>query len=428
MKKNTRTVEAYRNSLTKKQAVLRNMRARLSGNTLSDDAISEAQALIEEKEAEIQALNDAIDELGAADEDKDEELKARIEELQAKVQEVQESLKAPRAKVALGNFLNSKDAMRQFASAVKNSKNSSEFRSNWREVLTKNGITTDGEANTGILPEAILTEINDLWENSADNFLSLLDITGLKAIKALYDSNDVDAETARAKGHKKGDEKAEQELVFLPKEIRAQIVYKYIRIDRETVEYEGGDGMLMQYVARELTYRIYHEIMRAVLVGDGRDASSEYKISKIEAIIDADSIYTTAITAEGTTPTMTDFMNLVNAIEADGAIVLVTSKEYLTAIRARKFAEGGTTEYVPVNDVAGMLGVDTIITTKLLPTTSNVAAIAFVGKAYKVVGDVTMHGFEDFNLSYNKNEYLYELYIGGGLTTPYSAAYLTVGE
>lgn len=403
-----------------------NMRARLSGNALSEDAVAEARALIEEKEAEIAEINDVIESLNAEDDNKDEELKARLEELQAKVREVQESLKVPRAKIVLGNFLNSGEAMIQFADCVRNSKNAREFRSSWKKVLASNGITTDGEANTGVLPEAILTEINDLWENSAENFLTLLDVTGLKAIKTIYDSNDVDAETARAKGHAKGTEKGEQELIFLPKEIRAQIVYKYIRIDRETVEYEGGEGLLIQYVARELTYRICHEIMRAVLIGDGRESTSEYKINKIEAIVDADAVYTTAVAAASDTPDMTDFMNLVNAIEAEGDVVLVTSKEYLTAIRARKFAEGGSTEYIPVEDVAGMLGVGKIITTKLLPSTDNVAAIAFVGKAYKVVGDVTMRGFEDFNLSYNKNEYLYELYIGGALAVPYSAAYLTV--
>ena len=50
--------------------------------------------------------------------------------------------------------------------------------------------------------------------------------------------------------------------------------------------------------------------------------------------------------------------------------------------------------------------------------------VAFVGKAYKVVGDVTMKGFENFVLAYNKNEYLTETYIGGGLGVYGSGAVL----
>ena len=73
------------------------------------------------------------------------------------------------------------------------------------------------------------------------------------------------------------------------------------------------------------------------------------------------------------------------------------------------------------------LGVSEIRTTKLLneaatDTVRKPRAIAFVGKAYKVVGDLTMQGFENFILSYNKKEFLTEIYAGGGLAVPGSGA------
>ena len=37
---------------------------------------------------------------------------------------------------------------------------------------------------------------------------------------------------------------------------------------------------------------------------------------------------------------------------------------------------------------------------------------------YKMVGDKRPDQFDDFNLSYNKHEYLMEMYVGGGSSIP----------
>jgi hypothetical protein len=39
-------------------------------------------------------------------------------------------------------------------------------------------------------------------------------------------------------------------------------------------------------------------------------------------------------------------------------------------------------------------------------------------RAYKMVGDRRPDEYEDFNLAYNKKEYLTEMWIGGGSVTP----------
>lgn len=418
MKKNEKTIAAYNSQRVAKEKVLKNLIQ--TKNTLSDEALAEAEALIAEKESEIATIKEMVAELEASEEDKSEELLAKIAELTAKVTEVENSLKEPKGLVEMQNFVNSKAGEKAFMKVVQNSATGADFRANWKAELSKNGITPEDI----MLPPAVLTEINDTWESTADNFLSLLDITGLLAMKTLTEQADTNAETSRAKGHKKGNEKDEQVLDFAPKEIRAQLIYKYITIDRETIEFEDTTGALMRYVSRELASRILHEIMRAVLVGDGRLVGDKNKISKFEAIVDADAMYKTDVVSLADAPTIEEVATAVDAIEADGDIVLAMSKQTARALRSYVAAAGGTTRYQSLEELAAELGVAKIITTRLLKDATNGApsVIAFVGKAYKVVGELTMRGFENFILSYNKKEYLTEVYAGGALAVPYSAS------
>jgi len=540
MKKNEKKLKNFTASLSAKENVLRRLRMR--SNTLSDEARAEAEAVIEEKEAEIESLRAQIEELDAAEENMDEQLRALVAELQGKVEEVEASLRAPRNTLRVHNFLKSEKAGNLFLDTVRRTQDAKEFAHNWRTALIKNGlfdfaVGEDGnpspEAFTGTLPEAVLEEINDAWENAADGFLQLLDVTGLLALKTLTDVNDADS--SRAHAHQKGSKKDEQALIFKPKEIRAEIIYKFIRIDRETVEYENAGGALLRYITRELATRIVHEIMRCVLTGDGRYLSNnpepenyhllpkEGHVTKLEPITEAAPLYVTETlskvpvviareTAEnpkhdnkdaaesvGWTegcltrpedciraalthmPTIDEVAAMVSTIEAEGDIHLFCSKALANHLRRFVYGGGGTPVYNALDDLAQMLGVAGIHTTRILPQVATaegvcfnaffdcfssgntakeylqekygidcknleetkeslynslngiinaheykmVQAIAFVPSAYKVVGDVTVRGFENFNLAYNKNEYLNEVYIGGALTVPFSGAYLT---
>jgi len=536
MKKNEKKLKNFTASLSAKENVL--SRLRMRSNTLSDEARAEAEAVIEEKEAEIESLRTQIEELDAAEENMDEQLRALVAELQGKVEEVEESLRAPRNFVQVQNFLRSEKAQRLFLDTVRRTQDVKEFAQNWRATLTQNGlfdfaVDEEGkpspEAFTGTLPEAVLEEINDAWENAADGFLQLLDVTGLLALKTLTDVNDADS--SRAHAHQKGSKKDEQALIFKPKEIRAEIIYKFIRIDRETVEYENAGGALLRYITRELATRIAHEIMRCVLTGDGRYLSDnpgsaqhpllpkEGHVTKLEPITEAAPLYVTETLSkvpviidhetggnpthdnsggdwkEGCftypedciraalthMPTIDEVAAMVSTIEAEGDIHLFCSKALANHLRRFVYGGGGTPVYNALDDLAQMLGVAGIHTTRILPQVATaegvcfnaffdcfssrataktylqdkygiscgesghtegshynnlngiinaheykiVQAIAFVPSAYKVVGDVTVRGFENFNLAYNKNEYLNEVYIGGALTVPFSGAYLT---
>lgn len=423
MKKNTKSVAALKRQVAAKNQVIENLKKKKLSNTLSDEVVAEAEALIEEKEAEVDFVEAEIERLENSEENRDGEMKAIIDELKEEVTIIRDSLKGPKSIVKMKNFIESKDALKAFREVVQNSTNSKDFKRNWNEVLVKNGITPADV----MLPPLIIAEINDAWENTAEGFLSLLDVTGLNGLKVLSENSDGSLTTpdlSRAHGHKKGDEKVEQELAFTPKEIRAQYIYKYITIDRETVDYEDENGILMRYVARELMSRVIHEIMRAVLIGDGRTAGTQGKIDKFEAITAAGVNYTATVVAAGADPTIDEVVQAINQIEADGAIVVFMSKQTAASLRRYVYASGGSPSYISMDDLASVLGVSEVRTTRLLDSTAAGAprVIAFVGKAYKVVGDLTMRNYDNFILSYNKMEYLTEVYAGGALGVLHSAA------
>ena len=141
MAKQSKTVAAFLAQNTAKEKVLNSLRKKLASNSLTEEAKADAEALIAEKEAEVQAIKDLVAELEAGEEDKSEELKAKIAELTAKVAEVENSLKAPRGLLRVQNFIESKNGAKSFLSVVKNSMNGEEFKTNWKAELTKNGIT-----------------------------------------------------------------------------------------------------------------------------------------------------------------------------------------------------------------------------------------------------------------------------------------------
>lgn len=418
MKKNKKTVEAFIKQKNAKNAILAGLKKKLAENTLSEEAKAEAQRVIDERQAEIDAIQAAIDEMEAAEEDRSEELMAKIAELQERQKDIENALAEPKGVLAVSNFINSNKGMDAFVHAVKNSASREQFFENWKNELVKNDITP----NTFVLPEAVLQEIGDTWETNAPAFLALLDITGLKAGAWGQESGDNEA-TSRAQGHKKGTEKNEQTLELTKKEVRAQIVYKYIAIDRETADYEDN-GVLMRYVARELTLRLMNEIVRAVLVGDGRAAGADNKISKIEAVDRAATdAYVTVSTAAAQYPTIDEVATAIANIEHDGEIVVAMNKKTALNLRAFVAASGGTTQYRSLDELAAQIGADRIYLTKYVPATAgNAAIIAFIGRAYKIVGDLRIDGFEDFNLQYNKKEYLTETYVGGALVYPKSGA------
>ena len=424
MKKNVKTLSAYKRELELKNALLPTMKGKFTANSLSEEAKAEAEALINEKQAEIESIKSAIEELEAAEENKDEELKSKIAELQRKQEELENSLKSKKFlevtnSVKLQEFMKSPSTAKALMNTIMKSESAKDFRSNWGKVLTENGITP---ADT-FLPQAIVEKITDVFERGADNFMRFLDVTNLKVYKSAIDTNESDS--ARAHGHKAGEEKKEEEVQLITKELRPQYIYKYLTVDREMIDENDENGVLGQYIANELAYRIMHEIMRAILVGDGRtDGANVGKITKFEAITNAADTYKTNVTSTKAEL----FINLATAaagLRAEGDKVLCINPATLIALRTFVFAEGGTKQLKAIDALAAELGVEHIVATNVVPADK---VLVFVGRAYKVVGNFNPETFENFVLAYNKKEFLAEVYAGGALTEYKSAAVVTITD
>lgn len=316
-------------------------------------------------------------------------------------------------------YLKSKQAVLDFANILKKGMDGKDTRKAWEEHLKSKGVTNPEL----LLPEAIVTEINNALGNSGAIYKTF-DDTGLTVFKVMHDTQSDGSE--RAKGHKRGTTKTEENITLTEKEIRAQYIYKYLTLDKETIREQQDSGALIKYVMKELPQKVVMEIERAAIVGDGRTGGND-QITKIEAITAADDYYVTK--TDATANFYEDIiLNLRGKIKAEGAKYLVMSTDSLSELQ---LAKDGAGHYIfPAGlDIAKTLGVEAIFTPTWMDNVKDkVKAVMYVGKSYKLVGDKDLSSYNNFLLSTNKEEYLMEIYKGGALTENKSAAVLTVAD
>lgn len=314
-------------------------------------------------------------------------------------------------------YLKSKQAVLDFANILKKGMDGKDTRKAWEEHLKSKGVTNPEL----LLPEAIVTEINNALGNSGAIYKTF-DDTGLTVFKVMHDTQSDGSE--RAKGHKRGTTKTEENITLTEKEIRAQYIYKYLTLDKETIREQQDSGALIKYVMKELPQKVVMEIERAAIVGDGRTGGND-QITKIEAITAADDYYVTK--TDATANFYEDIiLNLRGKIKAEGAKYLVMSTDSLSELQ---LAKDGAGHYIfPAGlDIAKTLGVEAIFTPTWMDSVKDkVKAVMYVGKSYKLVGDKDLSSYNNFLLSTNKEEYLMEIYKGGALTENKSAAVLTI--
>ena len=364
-------------------------------NAISDDARRE----IEERITELQQLVDDLKKLEAdsADgtDDKTEQMRAQMAEMMSRLDAMENRLKAGEETAnQVRKVVNSKAFAVEFQRCVQNSRNGKEFKQNFRELLkkhVKNNI--DDENIADFMPAFIVNEINDQFVGKRHRLLELVDWTGLPCFKALWETgNDM------ANVHERGTQKTEQELEFEKIEIRPDLIYKYLKLDR-IVEMESRDAgdVLMRYVTRELLDRLLTTIENYIVTG-----TAPFNAPK-EVV---------------TQPAGTEALAYME--DVDGAIAIMSPSTYL------KFKNTLRTEYNPTpthDQVLAVFGVEEIVFNKstYVPTTPNATwtGVLFMRPSdYKIVGQRRPDQFTDFNLAYNQNEYLMEILIGGGCIVP----------
>jgi HK97 family phage major capsid protein len=320
------------------------------------------------------------------------------------------------------NYLSSNEATHDFLQAMRTSKNAVEFGKNWNARLAENGITIAEGSEDAYLPDSVKGAIQDAWEEPS-NWLNQLNNTRAKSYTVRLNTSDQNAESSRAKGHRKGEAKSNENLTFAAKKITPQMIYKKIDLDNMT-KFED-DGSLLAYISKELVNQWLIEVERAILVGDGREEGNANKITSIEAIVDADSTYVTTSQHDSNGHLIDEVVSMVENIKNDegGRITVFMSLNTLNQLRRILLSDTSTPQYVGRDIVAEQIGVDQIVTTSLLG--SGYLAIAVRLDKYVTVGSISPAFVEWENYDYNVMNYRVEVPFGGALGAPKSAAVLT---
>lgn len=271
--------------------------------------------------------------------------------------------------------------------------------------------------------------------------------TPFSRIKSVFAT--IDEDEARAKGYIKGKQKKEEVFPLLKRTTDPQTVYKKQKLDRDDIV-DITDFDVVVWLKGEMRMMLDEELARAYMIGDGRSAGAEDKISAdhIRPIYGDDPFYTIRTQIELDT----------NATDDDKARALIKA-----AIRARKNYKGSgdptfyTTEdnltsmllltdttgrdlYDSVEKLAQKLRVSKIVTipvfegvTRSADTKDN--ANGLTGKTFTLEGLIVnlkdynvgadkggaVSMFDDFDIDYNQQKYLIETRCSGALTVPYSA-------
>lgn len=380
---------------------------RLADNAISDEARAEI-------EKNIAGLRNAADELenlrnAAADgtEDNSEQMLSQMRELMSRISSLEKEVgdavsnsKKPVKANATKAFAD------KFLEVVRNSFSRAEFIEN-RKALVKNADADNYGYSTisDWLPAAVLQEVTDTFSNR-HRLLELVTWTGLPVwLSKVETGGDI------AKDYSGIGEKTPQEVEFESVEIRPKYVYKYFTCPQE-IERETRDngGQFVRFIVRELLDRVLYKVESNICLG----TSSGSFIAPTAATI---------VTDANSVPQY-HAMNYMPYVDSRDLVAIVKPSLYIQ-LKQQMLATYGyyvTDEFIArdffgVNEVVIMPeGVEAN-----LP--ANSAGLMFMDyRSYKMVGDRRPDEFEDFNLAFNRKEYLTEMWIGGGETRFFDAA------
>lgn len=255
----------------------------------------------------------------------------------------------------------------------------------------------------------------------------------------------MDEATARAKGYIKGEKKANIAMAVLNRVTTPTTVYIKNDIDRDDVV-DITDFDVVAWQKKEMRKQLDKELALAMLLGDGRDVSDQYKINElnIRPVVTDDDLYTIKYTVkEGV-----DYNNAGNSASENDSL----SKGIIrAALRARKNYKGSgrptffttedtLTDMLLIEDQNGRVIYDSVEKLATALRVSEIVTIPEMEQAayadiYGVIvnlndytagadkgGSVNM--FDDFDIDYNQMKYLMETRMSGALTVPFSAIVL----
>lgn len=293
-------------------------------------------------------------------------------------------------------------------------------------------------------PEFIMRD--QTWANK---LLSAVHHTPFSRVKTMF--ADITADEARAKGYIKGNLKYEEVFTLLKRKIDPQTIYKKQKFDRDDIV-DITDFDVVAWVKQEMRGMLNEEIARAILVGDGRSAAYEDKISEdhIKPVYRDSELFTIRVklpyvanetedarakriiknvikarkdykgsgnpTMYTTADVKTDMLLLE---DGNGYSLYKTENELATKCRVKE-----------VEEVEIMEGISRSETVESVTTVYDLAAIIFNPTDYNVGTDRggEINTFEQFDIDYNQQKYLMETRISGALVRPKSAIVIEIAR
>ena len=249
---------------------------------------------------------------------------------------------------------------------------------------------------------------------------------------------DITADEARAKGYIKGNKKKDEVFSLLKRTTSPTTIYKKQKLDRDDI-LDITDFDVVTWIRGEMRIMIEEELGRAVLLGDGREASSDDKIKEdcIRPVYKEDTLYAPRVilAKETTTEDMLDsIVRAMDDYEGSGNPTWFAAPQVITEILLLKDKMGHRL-FSSLSDLADYVGVSKIVKVPLMKNlvrTSNkngkVDALGIIVNMsdYTIGADKggQLFAAEDFDISFNQYHYLLETRLSGALTKVKSAIIL----
>lgn len=334
-------------------------------------------------------------------------------------------------------WLDSDDAMIAFERALIDTDNKGveAFHREWTDIVNRNMSDTasfgvDATNVNKFIPTEAITTISDALNTRGSGLWNLLRKTGLDRLTIGGNIAGLTEQT-RAHGYpvsEYGKQKKEQVLSFVKRELQADYTYKYIKLNKGDIRRTQRPGALLRYVLQELPNYIIQTIERQITLGGYEDmahfrsvvtdagdnsSSSEWKGNR----------FALSYTMTDAAPLM-DFVRASHMVRAQGNKVLLCNADTVADLLMSADANGNTYIALGGDDtLARALSVNQIITPEWWTDSDDAKTMGIIMSAshYPVVGDTSIEAFTNFALSTNTNEYLQEIYAGGGLDAEKSA-------
>lgn len=315
-----------------------------------------------------------------------------------------------------------------------------------REAVLKHGITDIGNAypdytTTPNKPQYVSQ--NQKWVSKVLNGVHHVPFSRIRSLFA-----DITTDDARAKGYlTKGTQKAEETIALLKRETDPTTVYKLQKLDRDDIV-DITDFDIVAWLKEEMQLKLNEELARAYLIGDGRGGTSPQKINeqKIRPIWKMEDLFAINATFEvASTDTVEDIGKaLIKAAvkgfddyDGSGNTTLFIASDMLSNLLLLEDGFGHRL-YKSKEELATAMLVDDVVAVPMMKNQTRTVTIESVDHTRNLAGIIVdlrdynvgmtkggqTNWFEDFDINFNKQEYLIETRQSGTLVKPKSAIVL----